>query len=252
MSELTPDQLKAIAKEQEELKEKSEMTSEAYDKRQLARDNEKLAKQNEIIKRLKEIEDLGYARNDIDKREIDNAIEKIRLKEEELRLTTGLSAEQQKAFLLEVDALEARKEGMDKMESALNRYLGLTQDGGKMFDNLGDKALGAAQKFSRMMTPANLAAAGITKVAEATVALALEQDAAAVVLGHCWVGLKNASIQGYRFTTCIFPTQGRSPSTTRGCAPSCRDIYPLPSTAMCKCLVRCLSEYRLPRRCGWE
>ena len=41
-----------------------------------------------------------------------------------------------------------------------------------------------------------------------------QQDAAAVVLGHCWVGLKNASLQGHRFTACSFPTQFRTPSTT--------------------------------------
>ena len=182
----------------EERKERASMSAEEYDKRQLARDAEKLAKADKIVDRLKEIEKLGYARNDIDKREIDNAIEKIRLKEEELRLTTGLSAEQQKAFLLEVDALEARKEGMDKMESALNRYLGLTQDGGKMFDNLGDKALGAAQKFSRMMTPANMAAAGITKIAQASVALAIEQDAAAVAFNKATgqAGAYNDQIRG--------------------------------------------------------
>ena len=179
-------------------RERANMTSEEYDKRQLERDAEKLGKQEDIIKKLKEIEKLGYARNDIDKREIDNAIEKIRLKEEELRLTTGLSAEQQKAFLLEVDSLEARKEGMDKMEGALQRWLGLTQDGGKMFDNLGNKAMGAAQKFSRMMNPANLAAAGITKVAQATVALALEQDAAAVAFNKATgqAGEYNSQIRG--------------------------------------------------------
>jgi len=187
-----------LARAIEARRERANMTSEEYDKRQLARDTEELAKANEIIDRLKEIEKLGYARNDIDKREINNAIEKIRLQEEELRLKGLLDAEQQKAFLLEVDSLEARKEGMDKMESALNRYLGLTQDGGKMFDNLGDKAMGQAQKFLRMMKPANIAAAGITKVAQASFALALEQDAAAVAFNKSTgqAGAYNGQIAG--------------------------------------------------------
>ena len=46
-----------------------------------------------------------------------------------------------------------------------------------------------------------------------------------LVLGHCWVRLKHASLQGFRLTACTFPTQDHTPSTTRGLQPSCLDTY---------------------------
>jgi hypothetical protein len=48
-----------------------------------------------------------------------------------------------------------------------------------------------------------------------------------LVLGHCWVRLKNAILQGCRLTACTLPTQDRTPSTTRGLQPSCLDTYSL-------------------------
>ena len=54
-----------------------------------------------------------------------------------------------------------------------------------------------------------------------------------LVLGHCWVRLKNASLQGCRLTACTFPTQDRTPSTTRGLQPSCLDTYNLRRSFMC-------------------
>jgi len=76
--------------------------------------------------------------------------------------------------------IDAEREGAKMAESAAARFLGLTKDGGKMFENWDSKAKGFQGSMKQLLTVSNLAAAGITKVAEATVALALEQDAAAV------------------------------------------------------------------------
>jgi hypothetical protein len=104
----------------------------------------------------------------------------------------------QKQLLLEERKNEAQLEGVKGAESAAIRFLGLTKDGGKMFDNWADKADGFGKKMKELLTVKNLAAAGITKVVEATVALAIEQDAAAVAFNKATgqAGAYNAQIAG--------------------------------------------------------
>ena len=47
------------------------------------------------------------------------------------------------------------------------------------------------------------------------------------------LGLKMQASMGHRLTACTFPTQHRTPSTTRGLQPSCLDTYNLRRSFVC-------------------
>jgi hypothetical protein len=105
---------------------------------------------------------------------------------------------EQKILLLKQRGNEAQAEGAQSAQDMAARYLGLSKDGGKMFDNLGDKAMGFVSELGEMLTISNIAAAGLTKIVEASIALAIEQDAASVAFNKATgqAGAYNAQIRG--------------------------------------------------------
>ena len=120
------------------------------------------------------------------------------LTKEELETAKEVYYQKQKTLLLAQKANEAQREGAKSAQSMAARYLGLTKDGGKMFDSLGDKTVGFVEEMGEMLTVSNIAAAGLTKIAEASFALAVEQDAAAVAFNKSTgqAGTYNAQIRG--------------------------------------------------------
>jgi len=166
----------------------------------------------EELEALRLAKRLGIDRLEIAEKEIDvrnkelalaQEINKAKLKNNEYDKDKYKSAQDQyeqtqKQLLLEQRKNEAQLEGMRSAESAAARYLGLTKDGGKMFDNWTDKAAGFGKKMKELLTVKNLAAAGITKVVQASFALAVEQDAAAVAFNKSTgqAGAYNAQIRG--------------------------------------------------------
>lgn len=154
---------------------------------------------------MRTAEKLGINRLDLAEKERELRESELKLLQEKNK--TALKAgdiakeayEAEQARLVTVQRrIEAEREGAKAAESAAVRFLGLTKDGGKMFENWTSKAQGFQGSMKQLLTVSNLAAAGITKVAEATVALALEQDAAAVAFNKATgqAGKYNAQIQG--------------------------------------------------------
>ena len=105
---------------------------------------------------------------------------------------------EQKILLLKQRGNEAQAEGAQSAKDMAGRFLGLSKDGGKMFDNLGDKAFGFVEEMGEMISISNLAEAGLTKVMEVSVALADAQDAATVSFNKATgqAGEYNAQIRG--------------------------------------------------------
>ena len=105
---------------------------------------------------------------------------------------------EQKILLLKQRGNEAQAEGAQSAKDMAGRFLGLSKDGGKMFDNLGDKAFGFVEEMGEMLTISNLAEAGLTKIMEVSVALADAQDAATVAFNKATgqAGEYNAQIRG--------------------------------------------------------
>jgi len=141
----------------------------------------------------------------IDAERLDVAEKKRQVEEEALKLAEDtilakreLTKAEAEDFLMKQRVIDSQREGAKSAEDAAKRFLGLTKDGGQMFDNWTDKAAGFGDKMKQLLTVKNLAAAGITKVAQATVALALEQDAAAVAFNKATgqAGTYNEQIQG--------------------------------------------------------
>jgi hypothetical protein len=166
---------------------------------------ERFEKSRLELKDMEAAKKLGIDRLEIAEKELDVAENKLKLKQEENKaaLKSGKILkeqylENQKDLLVEQRKNEAKREGMKSAEDAARRFLGLTKDGGKMFENWTEKADGFGNKMKELLTVKNLAAAGITKVAEATVALALEQDAASVAFNKATgqAGKYNAQIRG--------------------------------------------------------
>ena len=166
----------------------------------------------EELKDLKAAERLGINRLDIAEKERELRENELKVLQEankaKLKMFEGDEAalaiaeethrvEQARLLTLQ-QKVEAEREGAKAAESAAARFLGLTKDGGKMFENWDSKAKGFQDSLAQLFTGSNLAAAGITKVAEATVALALEQDAAAVAFNKATgqAGAYNDQIRG--------------------------------------------------------
>ena len=124
--------------------------------------------------------------------------EDLKLQQDKILAKRELTKAEAEDFLMKQRGLDAQREGAKAAESAAARFLGLTKDGGKMFDNWADKADGFGKKMKQLLNVKNLAAAGITKVAEASIALALEQDAAAVAFNKATgqAGAYTSQIQG--------------------------------------------------------
>ena len=150
------------------------------DKKNLQIDQERLKNQEDLVKLMKEAAAVGADITGHYEKEIDNRIKAIELKQEELRLTEGLKAEEVVRFQQQIKALKAQKEGMDMAASGMKRYLGLTKESGKMFESWGSKMKGMAKEMKETVSLNNLAGAGIQKVVESTIALALAQDEAVV------------------------------------------------------------------------
>ena len=182
------------------IRDQTEAVKERFEKSQLELKDMELAKS------------LGIDRLEIAEKEVEVRTKELALEQQinKENLKKGLydkekykSAQDQyeqtqKQLVLEQRKNDAQLEGMKSAESAAARFLGLTKDGGKMFENWTDKADGFGKKMKELLTVKNLAAAGITKVAEATVALALEQDAAAVAFNKATgqAGAYNDQIRG--------------------------------------------------------
>ena len=160
-------------------------------KRSLAEDKETLAV-------MRAMADQGLISNGMHEKDLEIRKEALRIETEALRLSGDLTLAEQERLLIATQRIDAESAGSASAESAAKRFLGLTADGGKMFDNWTDKATGFGNKMKELITVKNLAASGITKVAEATVALALEQDAAAVAFNKATgqAGEYNSQIQG--------------------------------------------------------
>jgi len=157
-----------------------------------------LEKSREELALMQKIRGIDAERLDIAEKQRQVEEEALKLEEDKILAKGKLTKAQSEYFLREQRALDAQREGAKSAEDAAKRYLGLTKDGGKMFDNWTDKADGFGKKMKELLTVKNLAAAGITKVVEATVALAVEQDAAAVAFNKSTgqAGAYNAQIQG--------------------------------------------------------
>ena len=160
-------------------------------KRSLAEDKETLAV-------MRAMADQGLISNGMHEKDLEIRKEALRIETEALRLSGDLTLAEQERLLIATQRIDAESAGSASAESAAKRFLGLTADGGKMFDNWADKADGFGKKMKELLTVKNLAAAGITKVAEATVALAVEQDAAAVAFNKSTgqAGEYTSQIQG--------------------------------------------------------
>ena len=173
---------------------------------------ERFEKSDLELKDMKLAKSLGIDRLEIAEKEVEVRTRELALKqqqnkenlknnkydEEKYKSAQEQYEQTQKQLVLEQRKNDAQLEGMKSAESAAARFLGLTKDGGKMFENWTDKADGFGKKMNELLTVKNLAAAGITKVAEATVALAVEQDAAAVAFNKSTgqAGAYNAQIRG--------------------------------------------------------
>ena len=150
------------------------------DKKNLEYDQKRLKNQEDLVKLMKEAAGHGADITGYYEKDIDNQIKAIELKQEELRLAEGLKAEEVARFQQQIKALKAQKEGMDMAASGMKRYLGLTKESGKMFENWGSKMKGMKKEMKETATLGNLAGAGIQKIVESTIALALAQDEAKV------------------------------------------------------------------------
>lgn len=178
--------------------------AEATDRRKKSADDLLKEQDKALKKSQKELELMEKIRG-IDAERLDIAEKQRQVEEEDLKLQQDkilakreLTKAEAEDFLMKQRGIDAQREGAKAAESAAARFLGLTKDGGKMFDNWTDKADGFGNKMKELLTVKNLAAAGITKVAEATVALAVEQDAAAVAFNKSTgqAGEYTSQIQG--------------------------------------------------------
>ena len=178
--------------------------AEATDRRKKSADDLLKEQDKALKKSQKELELMEKIRG-IDAERLDIAEKQRQVEEEDLKLQQDkilakreLTKAEAEDFLMKQRGIDAQREGAKAAESAAARFLGLTKDGGKMFDNWTDKADGFGKKMKELLTVKNLAAAGITKVAEATVALAVEQDAAAVAFNKSTgqAGEYTSQIQG--------------------------------------------------------
>jgi methyl-accepting chemotaxis protein len=152
------------------------------DQERLELDEKRLRKKKDILAVMKDMKAVGAARE-----EIDVALEQLRIDEARIvlskewkKLSDDDRKEKRKFWLEQEQALKAEKEGMDMAASAMKRYLGLTKDSGKMFENWGSKMKGMMKDMKETMTLGNLAGAGLQKIVESTIALALAQDEAVV------------------------------------------------------------------------
>jgi len=157
-----------------------------------------LTKSREELALMQKIRGIDADRLDIAEKTRQVEEEDLKLQQDKILAKRELTKLEAEGFLGKQRALDAQREGAKSAESAAIRFLGLTKDGGKMFDNWADKADGFGKKMKQLLNVKNLAAAGITKVAEATVALALEQDAAAVAFNKATgqAGEYNSQIRG--------------------------------------------------------
>ena len=170
---------------------------------------------NEELKDMKAAQALGINRLDVLEKERELAEENLKLAQqknkEDLKAAEALAKGDEKALamakekynlaqkdlVLKQRAIEAGREGSKAAESFMARFLGITKDGGKMFENWTEKAADYGKTLKDGLKISNMAAGGISKIAEASFALALEQDAAAVAFNKATgqAGTYNAQIQ---------------------------------------------------------
>ena len=192
-----------MSTEEEKVKQAAEFMKWMDKQEESAERKRDIAK--EELADMKLAKKLGIDRLDIAEKEIDVRSTELALAQELNKAAYKKGEIQKEEYEREQVLLltlqrknEAQLEGTKSAENAAKRFLGLTKDGGKMFDNWTDKADGFGKKMKELLTVKNLAAAGITKVVEATVALAIEQDAAAVAFNKATgqAGAYNAQIAG--------------------------------------------------------
>ena len=157
-----------------------------------------LDESRETLAVMRAMADQGLISNGMQAKDLENRKEALRIETDALRLAGELTEAEQTRLLIATQRIEAEERGAAAADSAAKKFLGLTADGGKMFDGFAGKAEGFQERMKELINVKNLAAAGVTKVAEATVALALEQDAAAVAFNKVTgqAGEYNSQIRG--------------------------------------------------------
>jgi hypothetical protein len=173
---LTPDEIKAIAKEQAKAAKESALT----DEQRLAIAEENFKKRVQELETMKTMKDMGNEVLGIQEKELANNLELLRLEEQRLENRKDATNEEKEALLLRKQGLEAEARGIKQASSLMERYLGLNEKSGDMFRNTGDQVKAMATKMKSLANPANLAGSAVSKVVEASVKLANAQDEAAV------------------------------------------------------------------------
>ena len=135
----------------------------------------------------------GQQRLAVKEKELEVAYKEAQIKREagdisqtELQDARALYVQQLKILHAKQKTTEAMAEGAKSAESAAAKFLGLSKDSGKMFENMGKKKEGFEKKMKELITGANLAGAVVSKAQEvvlamvmASVNLATTHDAAA-------------------------------------------------------------------------
>jgi len=136
----------------------------------------------------------GQQRLAVKEKELEVAYKEAQIKREagdisqtELQDARALYVQQLKILHAKQKTTEAMAEGAKSAESAAAKFLGLSKDSGKMFENMGKKKEGFEKKMGELITGANLAGAVVSKAQEITAAivmasvnLATSQDSAVV------------------------------------------------------------------------
>ena len=192
-----------MSTEEEKVKQAAEFMKWMDKQEESAERKRDIAK--EELADMKLAKKLGIDRLDIAEKEIDVRSTELALAQELNKAAYKKGEIQKEEYEREQVLLltlqrknEAQLEGTKSAENAAKRFLGLTKDGGKMFDNWTDKADGFGKKMKELLTVSNIAAAGITKVAQVSLYLAVEQDKAAVAFNKSTgqAGEYTSQIQG--------------------------------------------------------
>jgi hypothetical protein len=192
-----------MSTEEEKVKQAAEFMKWMDKQEESAERKRDIAK--EELADMKLAKKLGIDRLDIAEKEIDVRSTELALAQELNKAAYKKGEIQKEEYEREQVLLltlqrknEAQLEGTKSAENAAKRFLGLTKDGGKMFDNWADKADGFGKKMKELLTVSNIAAAGITKVAQVSLYLAVEQDKAAVAFNKSTgqAGTYNEQIRG--------------------------------------------------------
>jgi len=176
MPALTPEQIKAIAKEQAKAAKESALT----DGERLAIAEKNLLKRVEELDTMKAMRDMGNEVVGIQEKELANNLELLRLEEQRLQNKKDATNQEKEELFLKRQKYEAEARGINQASSLMERYLGLNEKSGDMFRNMGEQFKAQTTKFKSTMNMANIAGSSVQKTLEMSVKLAKAQDEAAV------------------------------------------------------------------------